>query len=472
MLLAVVIALLAVSTAVVVLVALERATSANTELTDRLVPAQLDTTQLDRLYRDLAVGLATGEMSAANLSQTWQSAGELRDEIRRRSADDDVSARRFAAVEQAADAWVDVATPDGDPDEVRTSLGGYALLRDELASFSEVLEERVERQQDVAQDATQVASSATIVAAVLLLAGGIGVALAVRRWITRPLDRLAEQASSVAAGRLTAPIAPSGPSDLAAVGVAVEAMRRRLLEDATHRVDSAIIAGHQAESARIAGDLHDDQVQAMTLVSIRLQQLRRHVRDDAEAARLLAEAERATSEAIDRLRRMIFELHSPVLERDGLTTAIEVYLDETFRDDVAWSVDGDPGPLDPAVAGLAYRLAREAMFNAFKHAAPSRVDVEIERAPETLAIVVRDDGRGFDAEAEAIEPGHLGSEHARRLAAAAGGTWTVASRPGGGTTVRFSLPVTGREDPPAGGPGALGADPRRASSPQRSARGA
>jgi signal transduction histidine kinase len=218
-------------------------------------------------------------------------------------------------------------------------------------------------------------------------------------------------------------------------------MRQRLLDDARHRVDSAVIAGHQAESARIAGQIHDDQVQAMTLASIRLQQLRRRAGDDVELAELVGSAQEATNGAIARLRRMIFELHSPVLESDGLEAAIETYLDETFGDDVDWSVHGDPGDLPSGTAGLAYRLAREAMFNTFKHASATSVDVELERRPGDLTVVIRDDGVGFDPADSGTERGHLGFDHSRQLAAAAGGSWSCSSRPGDGTTVQFVLPI-------------------------------
>jgi signal transduction histidine kinase len=139
---------------------------------------------------------------------------------------------------------------------------------------------------------------------------------------------------------------------------------------------------------------------------------------------------------------MIFELHSPVLDTEGLHAAIEVYADETFGDSVAWSIHGDPGDLSGATAGLAYRLAREALFNIYKHAHASVVEIVIDRSPSEITVSVRDDGRGFDAAEASSRPGHLGLGQARQLANAAGGTWSCTSAPGSGTTVRFTLPVT------------------------------
>jgi signal transduction histidine kinase len=178
----------------------------------------------------------------------------------------------------------------------------------------------------------------------------------------------------------------------------------------------------------------------MTLASIRLQQLRREIGDAPAAQKRLVEAQEAINGAIERLRRMIFELHSPVLESDGLHAAIEEYLAETFDDGVACTVIGDADGLASRTAALAYRLAREAIFNSFKHADPTAVEVALSATGETLTVEVSDNGRGFDPGAIDNGSGHIGLDHSRQLARAAGGTWSCTSAPGQGTSITFSLP--------------------------------
>jgi two-component system sensor histidine kinase UhpB len=444
------ISLRGVASAVVVIVALGRAASGNDDLSNDLVPAQVDAAQLSLLYRDLAVDLASGNASAELVTTAWQSSREVRERMRPLVRHDEALGSAFADVERAADAWIQIATPSSDRIEVSAALPEYADLREALTGLSSTLDARVSERQQEVEDATHAAQLVAAVAGLVLLLAGLAVAVLLRRWITRPLASLIEQTRVVAGGDLAHPIEPSGLDDLASVGSSVETMRARLLDEARRRIDSALIAGHLAESARIAGNLHDDQVQAMTVVSIRLQQLRHQVRDDPELTALVVDTQDAAGQAIERLRRMIFELHSPVLESDGLLTALEVYVDETFGDSVTWDVRGDPGALDAATAGLAYRLAREAIFNVFKHADAKRLDVVVERRPASVVVTIDDDGRGFDVAATtaAAEPGHLGVEHSRQLAEAAGGSWACTSRPGHGTTVRLLLPVAG-PDPAA-----------------------
>lgn len=434
------IALVGIASSAVVLSMVTLVTSANSQLADRLVPLQADAADLNLLYRQQAVDLSTGEGAALELQNTVATAQALRIVIRDLAAASPDLVQLVSLVEDAADAWVAQVMPATGVVDPIAGKAEWADLSHALTTLSTEAASAVDHQQAVASDAARAASITAILAAVVLLAAaGVGAVL-LRRWIVVPVEELTRQVDG-SAGDLSRSITATGPRELLAIGDAVESMRRRLLDSASHRIDSALIAGHEAERARIAGQIHDDQIQAMTLASIRLQQLRQKVRDEADGAALVASAQDATNGAIARLRRMIFELHAPSLETDGLDGAVEEYLDETFGDEVNWSVEGDPGPLSPGVGALAYRLAREAMFNTFKHAHARTIRVAIERVPAALTVTVQDDGAGFDGADLNAERGHLGFDHSRQLAAAAGGSWSYQSHPGQGTTVRFTLPT-------------------------------
>ena len=88
----------------------------------------------------------------------------------------------------------------------------------------------------------------------------------------------------------------------------------------------------------------------------------------------------------------------------------------------------------------AYRVAQEAIGNARRHAAPSRVTVQLTREHEELVVRVSDDGQGFDPDGVGARPGHRGLLGARERAEAAGGIVELTSRPGGGTTVTCRVP--------------------------------
>ncbi|MEZ5279069.1 MAG: sensor histidine kinase [Acidimicrobiales bacterium] len=209
----------------------------------------------------------------------------------------------------------------------------------------------------------------------------------------------------------------------------------------SHWQRMALIA-HERE--RIAGELHDDSVQAMTAVSLRLQRLQARLAEH-ELRQSVVELRHQVDEAIERLRHMLFSLSSPTLEQDGLVITLEIYL-ETYveKAGLAWELHGDEAlRLPHDVEALAFRLARGALINAIKHARATKVSVSVDRSDDGgLAVVIADDGIGFETgEITAKDkPGHVGLTYAQSLARAVGGSYAIDSMPGKGTTVSFSIP--------------------------------
>jgi len=199
------------------------------------------------------------------------------------------------------------------------------------------------------------------------------------------------------------------------------------------------------ERRQIAGDLHDDPIQAVTAVGLRLQRLARTARPDQQD--LLRDAQQTIGYAIERMRHMLFELHPPTLDDEGLESALELYLSETFEPaDVSWALhtelDQEP---PPELSALAYRVAREALANVSKYAKASNVEVHLERQGNGIRIRVVDDGTGFDPSvAVGHHPGHMGMTNCRYLVRRAAGRWDVRSQPGSGSTVEFWLPMVFR----------------------------
>lgn len=195
------------------------------------------------------------------------------------------------------------------------------------------------------------------------------------------------------------------------------------------------------ERQRLAGVLHDDPIQAMTAVSLRVQRLGRHV--GPEAVGLVHELQRSVTTAIDRMRRLLIDLHPPTLDDEGLVSAIDVYLAEVLEPlDVECVLD-DQVIDEPSIetASLAYRLAAEALWNTAKHADASRVVVTIRAESGAVDITVRDDGKGFDMQRQVrTRAGHMGLSACRELSSRASGTWRIDSSPGNGTTVTIHLP--------------------------------
>jgi signal transduction histidine kinase len=89
-----------------------------------------------------------------------------------------------------------------------------------------------------------------------------------------------------------------------------------------------------------------------------------------------------------------------------------------------------------------YRAAKEALNNAIKHARPAEVVITIEPRANNLLFIIRDDGNGFDPQLQ-LERGN-GLENMRQRLAEIGGSCEIQSAPGSGTTICFTIPISGR----------------------------
>jgi signal transduction histidine kinase len=205
-----------------------------------------------------------------------------------------------------------------------------------------------------------------------------------------------------------------------------------------------LVAAEEEQRRRIAVDVHDDSIQAMAAVSLRLQVLRRSA-PTREFADKITEIEQAVVMAVGRLRRLLFQLDSAALHQMGLARALSRYVDELFpetqpRTTFRTNLEVEPPMLMRTVL---YRIAQEALNNVRKHARPKQVTVVVGPLDDGVLVTVQDDGLGFDVEgvSKRALPGHLGLQSMRERASIADGWLTIDSKPGAGATVRFWLPT-------------------------------
>ena len=106
-------------------------------------------------------------------------------------------------------------------------------------------------------------------------------------------------------------------------------------------------------------------------------------------------------------------------------------------------VEGAPRNLKPVVRDEAYRIACEALRNAFRHAQARRITVEIRYDKRHFRLCVRDDGKGMDENTKQRQPsGHFGLSGMRERAEIVGGRLEVWSKLNSGTQVQLSIPGT------------------------------
>jgi PAS domain S-box-containing protein len=210
--------------------------------------------------------------------------------------------------------------------------------------------------------------------------------------------------------------------------------RRELMQ----RLESA----QEGERRRIAADIHDDSIQVMSALDMRLQTMAMSGGADRAS---LEELHGIVLQAIERLRHLTFELRPAALDRDGLAVALRRYLEHTQAETgLEWSLDVQGLVSEPAseLRAVLYRVAQEAVVNVRKHAKASRVDVAAADSGSGFELRIGDDGGGFDtSELPFSEPGHLGFATCMERAEVAGGWFRVSSTPGAGTSVAIWLPT-------------------------------
>ncbi|WP_354701057.1 PAS domain-containing sensor histidine kinase [Paraconexibacter sp. AEG42_29] len=224
--------------------------------------------------------------------------------------------------------------------------------------------------------------------------------------------------------------------------LAAEDHRRREAIDRT-RLQSVeasrarIVAAADAERHRIGRDLHDGAQQRLVHLLMTLQRAGTQLTRDAEAAAAAAtidEAARDARAAIGELRDLVAGIHPAILTNRGLHAAIAAL---TVRTPVPVEIDVPPGRWPSAIEATAYFVVAEALTNVAKHAAPAtHAAVRAVARDGELVVRVADDGPGG-----ADLAGGTGLRGLEDRVAVAGGSLTVVSAPGSGTTVEARIPL-------------------------------
>jgi signal transduction histidine kinase len=292
------------------------------------------------------------------------------------------------------------------------------------------------------------------------------------RWVSEPrfprpvrLDLLVGSASDLeikerpswwTLGRVRTAVWVLLASAVAGLGWAVTLRRRirqktkELAQAVRDRRDAAIEFGAAfRERSRLAANLHDTILQAVTGLSLQIKagQMRARQAGDVEMEGALGLAWKMAQSCQDDLRNSVWALNALPMREATLSQAFEKLGSQTkLSYGVPVEVIQDPelpGVAD-FVAGNLLLLVQEAIHNAVKHAAPKQIRVRVQSVDggRKLRIGVEDDGMGFDVENGAGErPGHFGISGMRTRAQRLKGNLTIESRVGAGTRVLIEVPV-------------------------------
>ena len=200
------------------------------------------------------------------------------------------------------------------------------------------------------------------------------------------------------------------------------------------------LAGAQdAERRRIERNLHDGAQQQLIALAIRLGLLAELADDPDLIRQAIPDLKAQLSTALEDLRALARGIYPPLLAEQGLVMALRA---QAARSPVPVALEADQvGRYPQDAESTVYFCTLEALQNVAKHARATTATVRLSGSGDTLEFSVSDDGAGFPAAATGHGSGLQGMSD--RLAAH-GGTLTVRSRPGQGTTITGRLPASER----------------------------
>ncbi len=216
------------------------------------------------------------------------------------------------------------------------------------------------------------------------------------------------------------------------------------------RLSVSLINAQEEERTRIARELHDDLSQQIAGLGIALSNIKRQIPEDRRAAR--DQAERAYDRVLaigEGIRHLSHQLHPAILEHLGLVAALESYCAEfesLTKVNATVQAEGLFDDLSAKATLGIFRIAQEALQNVWKHSGVREAGICLARAREHMRLQISDRGIGFDPAQPSKEAG-LGLISMRERARLLGGTLTVESSAGQGTTIIVDIPVN--PSPPA-----------------------
>jgi signal transduction histidine kinase len=206
-----------------------------------------------------------------------------------------------------------------------------------------------------------------------------------------------------------------------------------------------IVAAADEARRRIERDLHDGAQQHLLALALRLRSAAAAPHESDEIRTEITDVAAGLTDVIDELREMSRGIHPAILSEAGLRPALRALgRRSTIPVDIDVRIDGRlPEPVEVG----AYYVVSEMLTNAAKHASASVVEVDAQASDGTLRVCVRDDGVG------GADPKRgSGLVGLKDRIEALGGTFSMHSPPGGGTTVSCELPVLAGDGQPDADP--------------------
>jgi signal transduction histidine kinase len=204
-------------------------------------------------------------------------------------------------------------------------------------------------------------------------------------------------------------------------------------------------AGILEERQRLARDIHDTLAQGFTSIVMHLEAADQALPDDLDTLQKHLDRARGTARtSLEEARRVVHALRPHSLDQRSLPDAIErtaVRWQEETGIPLTTTTTGDPIPLHPDIEVTLLRATQEALANIRKHAQATAVQLTLSYIDDVVVLDVQDNGVAFAGATASPLSGGYGLQVMRERAEQCGGSVTLESEPGEGTTVVVSIPI-------------------------------
>ena len=294
----------------------------------------------------------------------------------------------------------------------------------------------------------------------LVLGLGSFIAFIWARRLSRPVKELAQAATAMINGDMSQRAKVESNDEMGQLAESFNEMSDHLtdlLRELRNKEETRIlllqkvIEAQEEERKRISRELHDQTGQTLTSLMMGLKCLEEQCPTGNRCR--LDELRETARQTLENLHRLSVELRPALLDDMGLVAATERYVEQwrqVHRIDVEMHVRWlCQARLLREVEVTSYRIMQEALTNVVKHAFASHVSVLLACEAGKLSVIIEDDGKGFDVASLDHEAStRLGLFGMQERAQLVGGTLSIESSPGGGTTVYLRIPLFDREGEP------------------------
>jgi signal transduction histidine kinase len=225
-------------------------------------------------------------------------------------------------------------------------------------------------------------------------------------------------------------------------------------EDQFHRLATALQSAREAERTALARELHDELGQTLTSLKLELTRMAKELIAIGMPLQMIDRLQSIVGNvelATETVRHIATELRPPALDHFGLVAAIEVETAAlTRRTGLRCRIVTKHThlPLTPDQQTAVFRIVQEALTNVVRHANASAVKISLAKVTRAVRVQIEDNGRGMTPD-ESASPTSIGLLGMRERAELVGGTLAIVARPGKGTTIRLTMPVTPERRPRA-----------------------